>query len=131
VNLKRVPLNKDASWWNSKIRKAVRNKRECYRKLGNYRRNKNFKKYKVARRKAKEAVTKARLTIFRDLYEKLDTRDEEKNIYRLARFREKKIRDIGMIKYMKDDYYRVLVKDKEIRERWRSYFDRLLEGNQV
>jgi hypothetical protein len=41
---------------------------------------------------------------------------------------EKKTRDIGMVKSVKDNKHRVLVKDEE---RWRSYFDRLLNRNQV
>jgi hypothetical protein len=126
----RVPLNKDASLWNNEMREAIRNKRECYRNLGKCKSSKNFEKYKVARREAKEPVRKARLTIFKDLYEKLDTRDGKKNIYRLARFREKKTRNIGIVKYMKDDDYIVLVRDEKVKERWRTYFDKLFNGNQ-
>jgi hypothetical protein len=36
-----------------------------------------------------------------------------------------------MVKYMKDDDHRILVKDKKIKKRWRSYFDRLFNENQV
>jgi hypothetical protein len=77
----------------------------------------NFEKYKVARREAKKVVRKIRSTVFKDLYKKLDTKDEEKNIYRLTCFRKKKTIDNGMVKYVKDDDHKVLVKDEEINER--------------
>jgi hypothetical protein len=86
------------------VREAIRNKKECYRNLGKCRSTKNFEKYKVAKREAKEAIRKAR---------------------------EKKTRDFGMVKCIKDDDYRVFVKDEEIKESWRSYFDRLFNRNQV
>jgi hypothetical protein len=48
----------------------------------------------------------------------LDARNGKKNIHRFAHFREKKTRDISMVKCMKDDDHKVLMKDKEIKERW-------------
>jgi hypothetical protein len=111
---RRVLLNKDASYWNYAVREVVRNKRECYRNLGKCRSTKNFEKYKVAKREAKAVVRKVRPTIFKDLYEKLDTRYGEKNIYRLARFREKNTGDISMVKCMKDNDHIFLVKDGKI-----------------
>jgi hypothetical protein len=94
----RVPLNKDASWWNNKVKEVIRNKRECYRNLEKCRSTESLEKYKITRREAKEAVRKARSIVFKDLYKKLDTKDGEKDIYRLACFKEKNTRDIGMVK---------------------------------
>jgi ribosomal protein S3AE len=62
------------------VREAIRNKRECYRNLGKCRSTENFEKYKVARREVKEAIKKTRSTVFKDLYNKLDTKDG-KRIY--------------------------------------------------
>ncbi|KAL6568192.1 Casein kinase 1-like protein hd16 [Orobanche hederae] len=41
----------------------------------------------------------------------------------------KKTRDIGKVKCVKDTDQKVLVQDKEIKERWRSYFDTLFNGH--
>jgi hypothetical protein len=76
----RVPLNKDMSWWNNEVREVVRYKRQCYRNLGKCKSIENFEKYKNARRKLKEAIRKVRPTAFKDLYEKMETKDGEKNI---------------------------------------------------
>jgi hypothetical protein len=46
----------------------------------------------------------------------------------MARIRERKTRDINQIKCIKDGTDRLLVKDKEIKDRWREYFDKLFNG---
>ena len=43
--------------------------------------------------------------------------------------REKNIRDLGTIKYIKDYDHKVLVKDKDIKERLVEYFDKLFNSN--
>jgi hypothetical protein len=51
-----------------------------------------------------------------ELYRKLDTKDDENDIYKMAKLRERKTRDFNQVKYIKDD---------EIKNRWREYFDKL------
>ena len=63
-----------------------------------------------------------------DLYQRLGTKEGEKDIYRMARIRERKARDINQIKCIKDGTDRLLVKDEEIKDRWREYFDKLFNG---
>ena len=63
-----------------------------------------------------------------DLYQRLGTKEWEKDIYRMARIRERKTRDINQIKCIKDGTDRLLVKDDEIKGRWREYFDKLFNG---
>ncbi|KAL6569795.1 DNA-directed RNA polymerase I subunit RPA2 [Orobanche minor] len=58
------------------------------------------------------------------------TKEGEKDIYKLARMRERKTLDIGKVKCVKDTDQKVLVQDKEIKERWRSYFDTVFNGHQ-
>ena len=60
-----------------------------------------------------------------DLYERLGTKEGENDIYRMARIRERKTRDINQIKCIKDGINRLLVKDDKIKGRWREYFDKL------
>ena len=45
--------------------------------------------------------------------------------------KEKKTRDLGTIRCMKDQNHKVLVKDTDIKERWKEYFDKLFNGNYV
>jgi hypothetical protein len=49
----------------------------------------------------------------------------EKDIYRMAKSRERKMRDIIQVKCIKDVTERLLTKDEDIKNRWREYFDKL------
>jgi hypothetical protein len=59
------------------------------------------------------------------LYQWLGTKEGEKDIYRMARICERRTRDINQIKCIKDGTNRLLVKDEEIKDRWREYFNKL------
>ena len=45
--------------------------------------------------------------------------------------KEKKTRDLGTIRCIKDQNHKVLVKDTDIKRRWKEYFDKLFNGNYV
>jgi hypothetical protein len=49
----------------------------------------------------------------------------EKDIYMMAKSRERNMRDIIQVKYIKDETERLLTKDEYIKNRWRKYFDKL------
>ena len=57
--------------------------------------NANIEGYKLAKRVAKRAVSVAKGKTFDDLYQRLGTKEGEKDIYRMARIRERKTRDKG------------------------------------
>ena len=46
----------------------------------------------------------------------------------MVRIRERKTRDINQIKCIKDGTDRLVVKNEEIKGRWREYFDKLFNG---
>ena len=104
-------------------------KRMCYRNLGKNRDEVSFENYKLAKKETKKAVNEARTKVYQDIYARLDSKEGEKDIYRIARMREKKTRDLGIIRYIKDHNQKVLVKDTDIKERWKDYFDKLFNGN--
>ncbi|KAI8572618.1 hypothetical protein RHMOL_Rhmol01G0213300 [Rhododendron molle] len=87
---------------------------------------KNFQGYKQASKEAKKAVRVAKLKAYESFYTRLDSKDGEKIIYKLAKSREKRARDISQVKCIKGIDSVVLVKDEAIRDRWKSYFEKLL-----
>ena len=52
-------------------------------------------------------------------------------VYKLARIRDGKCRDLDHVRCIESEDQRVLVKDEEIKERWRSYFQKLLNEDHV
>lgn len=116
---------KDTWWWNDDVQIAIKEKKECYKRLHHHKSEKNIQKYKIARGKAKKAVSEAKGQAYADLYQKLNTKEGEKDVYKIAKLREKKTRDFNQVRCIKDENGRLLVKDDEIKRRWREYFDKL------
>jgi len=54
----------------------------------------SFERYQLAKKEAKRAVQYARVKVYKEVYEKLDTKEVEKDIYKIARKRERKTRDL-------------------------------------
>ena len=74
------------------MQKAIK-KKECYKRLYHDRCADNIEKYKVAKKTAKRAVSEAKGRAYEDLYRRLSTNEGQKDIYRMARARDRKIRD--------------------------------------
>ncbi|XP_071680063.1 uncharacterized protein [Lolium perenne] len=119
---------KDTWWWNAEVQKVIREKKDCFRFLYLDRSAANMEKYKVAKKAAKRAVSEARGRAYEDLYQHLNTKEGERDIYKMAKFRERKTRDVNKVKCIKDGDDQLLVKDEAIKRRWREYFENLYNG---
>jgi hypothetical protein len=92
----------------------------------------NVERYKVAKKTAKRAMSEAMRQMYDGLYQRLSMKEGEKDIYRMAKSRERKMRDIIQVKCIKDATERLLTKDEDIKNRWREYFDKLFnEDNRI
>ena len=107
---------KDTWWWNDEVQRAIK-KKECFKRLHLDKSTANIEGYKLAKKAAKRAVSVAKGKAYDDLHQRLDTKEGEKDIYRMARIRKRKTRDINQIKCIKNETDRLLVKDEEIKGR--------------
>jgi hypothetical protein len=105
---------KDTWWCNDDVQKTISKKKECYKYLYHHKSDENIQKYKEARSQT-----------YAKLYRKLNTKDDENNVYNMTKFRERKISDFNQVKYIKYDINRLLVKDDVIKNKWREYFHKL------
>ncbi|AQL02844.1 Retrovirus-related Pol polyprotein LINE-1 [Zea mays] len=119
---------KDTWWWNEDVQKAIKEKKDCYKRLHHDKCAENIEKYRIAKKSAKRAVSRARGQAYDDLYQRLDTKQGEKDIYRMAKIRERKTRDVNQVKCIKDEANQLLVKNEEIKNRWKEYFNKLFNG---
>ncbi|GJN22560.1 hypothetical protein PR202_gb10138 [Eleusine coracana subsp. coracana] len=110
--------------------KRLSRRRSVFKRLHLDKSATNIEGYKIAKRAAKRAVSVAKGQAYDNLYQRLGTKEGEKDIYRMARIRERKTRDINQIKCIKDGVDRLLVRDEEIKDRWREYFDKLFNGEE-
>ena len=56
------------------MQKAIKEKKECYKRLYHDRCANNIEKYKVAKKTAKRAVSEAKGRAYEDLYRRLSTK---------------------------------------------------------
>jgi hypothetical protein len=80
---KREPKN--TKWWNDDVQKAINEKKECYRRLHHNRSDENIQKYKETRRNANKVVSEVRGQAYTELYRKLDTKEGENDVYKMAK----------------------------------------------
>ncbi|GJM92279.1 hypothetical protein PR202_ga08732 [Eleusine coracana subsp. coracana] len=121
---------KDTWWWNDKVQRAIKEKKECFKRLHLDKSATNIEGYKIAKRAAKRAVSVAKGQAYDNLYQRLGTKEGEKDIYRMARIRERKTRDINQIKCIKDGVDRLLTlceKNSGDRDRG-SFLKRMKSG---
>ncbi|KAI8524934.1 hypothetical protein RHMOL_Rhmol13G0188300 [Rhododendron molle] len=123
------PISKERWWWNDEVQTMIKAKKECFKKWQKDRNEKNFQGYKQASKEAKKAVREAKLKAYENFYDRLDSKDGEKIIYKLAKSRERRAKDISQVKCIKDIDSVVLVKEETIKERWKLYFEKLLMRN--
>ncbi|GJT17181.1 retrovirus-related pol polyprotein LINE-1 [Tanacetum coccineum] len=72
----------------------------------------------LAKREAKIAVARAKDKAYEDLYKKLDSKEGANDIYKIAKARERRRRDLGNVRYIKDEGGRTIVREEDIRKRW-------------
>jgi hypothetical protein len=71
----------------------------------------------VAKKTTKRAVSEARGQMYNGLYQRLGMKKGEKDIYRMVKSRERKMRDIIQVKCIKDTIELLLTKDEDIKNR--------------
>ena len=73
--------DRDTWWWNEEVQECIRGKRLAKKNWDNQRNEENNQEYKDMCHKVKRVIAKAKRKAFDELYEKLDTKEGEKDLY--------------------------------------------------
>ncbi|MCJ8736328.1 hypothetical protein PDJAM_G00258270 [Pangasius djambal] len=123
--------DKKTWWWNEEVQDSIQRKRLAKKKWDMDRTEENRQEYKELQRRVKREVSKAKQEAYDELYTRLDTREGQKDLYRLARQRDRDGKDVQQVKVIKDRDGRVLTSEESVQRRWKEYFEELMnEGNE-
>ncbi|KAK3530735.1 hypothetical protein QTP70_000759 [Hemibagrus guttatus] len=118
--------DKEAWWWNEEVQDSVQRKRLAKKKWDMDRTEENRQEYKELQHRVKREVSKAKQKTYDELYTRLDTREGEKDLYRLARQRDGDGKDVQQVRVIKDRDGRVLTSEESVQRRWKEYFEELM-----
>ncbi|KAK3511358.1 hypothetical protein QTP70_005291 [Hemibagrus guttatus] len=77
--------DKETWWWNEEVQDSIQRKRLAKKKWDMDRSEENRQEYKELQCRVKREVSKAKQKAYDELYTRLDTREGKKDLYRLAR----------------------------------------------
>ncbi|KAK3509954.1 hypothetical protein QTP70_023778 [Hemibagrus guttatus] len=118
--------DKETWWWNEEVQDSIQRKRLAKKKWDMDRTEENRQEYKELQRRVKSEVSKAKQKAYDELYTRLDTREGEKDLYRLARQRDRDGKDVQQVRVIKDRDARVLTSEESVQRRWKEYFEELM-----
>ncbi|KAK3510739.1 hypothetical protein QTP70_021324 [Hemibagrus guttatus] len=75
--------DKETWWWNEEVQDSIQRERLAKKKWDTDRTEENRQEYKESQRRVKREVSKAKQKAYDELYSRLDTREGEKDLYRV------------------------------------------------
>ncbi|KAK3523864.1 hypothetical protein QTP70_010508 [Hemibagrus guttatus] len=118
--------DKETWWWNEEVQDSIQRKRLAKKKWDMDRTEENRQEYKELQCRVKREVSKAKQKAYDELYTRLDTREGEKDLYRLARQRDRDGKDVQQVRVIKGRDGRVLTSEESVQRRWKEYFEELM-----
>ena len=109
-------------WWNQEVQK-LKDKKKAKKAWDTIRDDASKLAYKTARKQAKREMAKARNKTYEELYKKLETREGENEVFKIAKQRNRQSKDFNKSNQEKnwgDSHERRISK-----QRWKEYFDNL------
>ena len=101
-------------------------KRATFKQSQMTKRDEEKEKFREANRASRKAVRIAKGAAYEDLYAKLDSREGINMVYKLAKTRDRRSKDISDMPFINSLEGQILTVGSEIIQRWLTYFEGLL-----
>ncbi|XP_061706732.1 uncharacterized protein LOC133517432 [Cydia pomonella] len=118
--------NKDLNWWNEDVKSFLLKKKLCFKIWQASKDECDHQRYIEAKKFAKRMVAYSRAAAKENEYTKLEKAGSDKEIFKIAKFRNKQTKNIKHNKYIRDSIGSLLTSDKDINDRWHEYYNNLL-----
>lgn len=120
------PRHRKSWWWNDEVGKVVDEKRKLYKVWKKSKKEEDRVLYCSAKRMAKRAVYIAQSNEQKLFGEMLDSEEKKGTVHRVVKQIVRKNRDVVGAGCIKGSDGKVLTNEVEVKERWRAYFEELL-----
>ncbi|KAK3510502.1 hypothetical protein QTP70_009139 [Hemibagrus guttatus] len=118
--------DKETWLWNEEVQDSIQRKRLAKKKWDMDRTEENRQEYKELQHRVKREVSKAKQKAYYELHTRVETREGQKDLYRLARQRDRNGKDVQQVRIIKDRDGRVLTSEESVQRRWKEYFEELM-----
>ena len=119
--------DKETWWWNEEVQESIKEKKEAKETWDKIRIENTKKIYREKKSMAKKfCIATAKGCAYDDLYARLETKKCEKELYRLARQRDRAGKDVQHMRVIKDENGNVMVNSEAVLKRWKEYFEKLM-----
>ena len=106
------------TWWlNEEVQKSKKEKKEAKKAWDKIRDENSKKLYKEKKSKTKKAVAMAKGRAYDNFHAKLEKKEGEKELYRLARQRDRAKKDVQHVRVLKNENGNVIVSLKAVLKR--------------
>ena len=68
-------------------------------------------------------MAKARNKAYEELYEKLETKEGENELFKIAKQRNRQSKDVQQVRVIKSKTGEILMEEEKVKRRWKEYFD--------
>ena len=113
-------------WWNQEVQEKLKDKKKAKKAWDTIRDDASKLAYKTAIKQAKREVAKARNKAYEELYEKLETKEGENEVFKIAKQKNRQSKDVQQVRVIKSKTGEILMEEEKVKQRWKEYFDNLL-----
>ena len=113
-------------WWNQDVQEKLKDKKKDKKAWDTNRDDASKLAYKTARKQAKREVAKTRNKAYEEMYKKLETKEGENEVFKIAKQRNRQIKNVQQVRVINSKTEEILMKEKKVKQGWKEYFENLL-----
>ena len=112
-------------WWNQEVQEKLKDKKEAKKIWDTNRDDESKVAYNTAN-KLSDKLAKARNVAYEKLYQRLETNEGVNELFKIAKQRDRQSKDVQQVRVIKSDSGEVMMEEEKVKQRWKEYFDNLL-----
>ena len=118
--------DRETWWWNEEVQESIKEKKEAKKAWDKIRDENSEKMNKEKKSKEKKAIAMAKGCGYDDLCVRLEAKEGEKEVYRLAKQRDRAGKDVQHVRVIKDENGNVMINSEAVLKRWKECFEKLI-----